>query len=237
MLTCPKCACPIAGTSPGSRSWARPICPFCGADVSDLSSENVRQGELIGWRGVHVRNDENGRPRIWSPVYPTLWSPGETLTATCGGVPVEECGHRIAGDKAPAKGCGCGFYAARTRDHLLSLGYGRYSTPDNPDSLLCEVAQWGRVVIADNGFRAENVRLLRLYVPSDGSAWKMAKLLTEDYGPHGVEVVMADTQNLPQGVLPEWCSECGVKLKTVPGNKQVREPTCGFCGHYNVPVS
>jgi hypothetical protein len=236
-LVCPHCKCPLAGSIAEGDDGR--VCPFCGKSIMNVVADGVREGEIIGWRGVMIRGGtdaDQSRPRIWSPVCPIMWAPGATMEATCHGVPLARCPHRLAGDKAPHAGCSCGFYAGRTREHLMNMGYQTYSTPDNPDHVLCEVAQWGRVMVASNGFRAQNVRLLRIYVPSDGSAWRIATMLDEDYGKHGTEIVLADTLNKIVGKVPEWCEACYSRMKRpgVQGNEDTLR--CKFCGHVNTPT-
>lgn len=221
-LACPNCKCPIASTDVGRGDGYCGSCPMCGTRLTGMEGKTA-EGELIGWRGVRIMpSGPNGRPRLWSPVFPLEWPTQEKVTAVC----AHHGAHVAAGSPAPDAKCSCGFYAARNRQHLLSMGYGSYSTPDSPDHVLIEVAQWGKVVIADNGFRAQYCRILRIYVPSDGDAWRQGVMLAEDYGKGGTEVVMADTLNLPRGAVPAWCEECGAKMNE-------NNPTCSFCEHYH----
>lgn len=233
-IDCPECKLPILNVSPiqdnGSYSgYNGMVCPFCGHrfDGSKAVADNLSDGLLIGWRGNDIRYGANG-PEIWSPVCPLLWEPGETQVATCHGVPLAECKHRKEGDKAPAPNCSCGFYAARTQDHILSLGYGRNSDPLNPEHIVTEVVQSGRVQVHSLGWKAEKARIHRIHVPH--VAWKVANDLKALWEPHGVEVVLTDNDNLPKAVVPEWCDGCGAKMVK-------RELTCEFCGHVNKPIT
>jgi len=231
-IDCPKCKVPILNVSPITdgtyRGYDGTICPFCGHHFTeDKVAENLKDDLLIGWRGNNIRY-ANGKPTIWSPVSPMKWNPGEIHVATCHGVKLEECPHRLAGDKSPAPNCSCGFYAARTQDHILSLGYGRNGDPLNPDSVVTEVAQSGRVAVHSLGWKAEKARIVRIHVPH--VAWKVANQLTDEWGPHGVEVILTDNDNMPKGAVPEWCDGCGARMVK-------RELTCSFCGHVNKPTS
>lgn len=234
-MECPHCHCPLFGQSP--RDQCGLDCPFCGKPIGEMSEDVEKPGPLIGWRGLRVHREASGVVRLYSPVFPLCWEPGVDVEAVCAHAPGVH-NHTMRADEindgvgAPYPPCSCGFYAGRTRDHLVAMGY-QATDPFNVQNVLVEVLQWGKVVVATNGFRAQHCRLIRVYVPD--AAWKLAKEIEAEYGPHGVEVVLDDTLNLPRAIVPEWCEECGTSLERTKGKQDTRDLRCGFCGHYNHP--
>jgi hypothetical protein len=113
-------------------------------------------GYLIGWRAWKVRDvgltamDDLGL-RHHIGVYRLaslrtndrdIWVPLKTSRATCRAW--KRC------DDSPGEGCGCGVYAYRSLPHLLvSL------SPSRDYDAIGEVALWGRVVVAERGYRAQ----------------------------------------------------------------------------------
>jgi hypothetical protein len=137
-------------------------------------------GEAVGWRAWRVVR--NGEARLASvEVSPTPWHPGEFALARC---------LRGAPHSAPDESCSCGFYAATTREYLLSLGaYYRYE--DVQPVVIGEVAMSGKVIPASRGYRAERARPLRLHVPYE--LWRLADELDGVYGRDGVRIELDNT--------------------------------------------
>lgn len=222
--TCPNPTCKLEGQHIGM------LCAFCGTLIPTPAGMNAADGtlatvkEVIGWRGWKIARNADGEPRLNSPLFPLTWEPGEVMVATCrttrtddratveyhgpGAIdlPDERPGMRIS----PVKGCGggghgCGFYAGRTRAHLTQhLGYARY-TEDDP-SVIGEVQMAGKIIMATNGYRAERVWPVRIYVPYE--FWRLQVELDAAYGPHGVEVLLETTIINPSTTAPEWCPKC-----------------------------
>lgn len=230
-INCPKCNMPILNVAPlGNGGYYNGmICPFCSHrfDGNKAVATNLDEGLLIGWRGNNIRY-RNGQPEIWSPVCPIKWKPGETMVATCHGVPLADDPHQQQGDKSPAEDCSCGFYAARTQDHILSLGYGQNADPLKPDHVVTEVVQFGRVLVHTLGWKAEKCKMHRIHVPH--AAWQVANQLDAIWKPHGVEVVLTDNDNMPKGAVPEWCQHCGARMNP-------RKLECPLCDKYNNPTT
>lgn len=211
-------------------------CGFCGHDVPmPAGSVNpdgtaARVEEIIGYRGWRITRAEDGTPRLSSPLFDAVWEPGEWMIATCQGRSGSTEDHGPAdGIRAkelvsPVKGCGgehahgCGFYAGRTRDHLIKLGYGRYTEAD--PHVIGQVQMAGKIIFATNGFRAEKVRPRTIYVPFE--MWKLAAELKAVYGPHGVEVECKATL-VPDAGARQWCDKCGGRMP--------RSTKCPTCGH------
>lgn len=241
---CPKCKCP-----------AQPIglqCGFCGATIVPpagalTAAGTVNAEEVIGYRGWKIDTDNpTGRPRLRSPMVTTMvWTPeGEDgegwYTARC----IQADGQRPPFDPhhhgpdnpndhyhCPVKECndpghGCGFYAGRSREHLISMHYGRYTESDM--RIVGKVQMAGKVFPATNGWRAQLVRPHTLYVPHE--AWRIAAMLKEDYAPFGVEVDVFDHQTMPapgtEGAI-DWCIKCSSRMPK-------RSRTCGLCGHTHI---
>lgn len=94
----------------------------------------------------------------WGPVLKsldhTIWSPGQSLEAECR-VLKRHCDNH----PSPGDNCSCGIYAARDLKHLIDLGYYLYG--------ICgEVSLWGKVVVHEQGYRAQFAYPKSLIVPA-----------------------------------------------------------------------
>jgi hypothetical protein len=96
----------------------------------------------VGWRSWTL---ENGR--LYSVTQRWVWPVGEELRAVC------DIGH----NRPPRLKCGCGIYALQTLHHLRSSAYFR-------NDVFGKVSLWGRVLEADDGYRAEFAYPKVLYV-------------------------------------------------------------------------
>lgn len=192
--------------------------------------------DVIGYKGFRIRQTDNG-PRLQSPLFPVTFEPGEWMVAECRGhhglLPPDHPDYHgpLATDRAqwsPVKDCGghgCGFYAGRTWNHLVDMGYARYSADD--PRIICKIQMQGKIIPATNGFRAQQVRPLVMYVPHE--LWRLGAELKNVYGPHGVELEMAATLVAAKAGTAEavvWCAKCTAKLK--------RSTTCHVCSHRNI---
>jgi hypothetical protein len=225
-VPCPHCKCPDQHV--GLQ------CGFCNTPIPVPRSAVAPDGtacveEVIGYRGWKIARTDDG-VRLCSPIFPMMWTPGEWMVAECHSRAAMADDHRHAhddpGNWPPVKGCGggghgCGFYAGRTREHLIQLGYGRYTQSD--PSVIGRVQMQGKIIPAANGWRAQMCRTRTIYVPYE--LWELARDLKEAYGPHGVEVEVGATLVLPaEGEdAIKWCKRCKAKMS--------RDPRCGFCGH------
>lgn len=235
--TCPNRDCQLPDQHIGM------LCGFCGTMIPAPAGAVAADGtaadveEVIGWRGWKITYAADGTPRLNSPLFPLVWEPGEWMVATCRKNRTDDVNDPYyhgpdAPDRAnwsPVKECGgtgqhgCGFYAARTRDHLVGhLGYAHYT--ENDPSVMGEVQMQGKVFRATNGWRAQQVRPVRLYVPYE--FWKLANGLKEVYGPHGVEVILETTIIAPTSDTPKWCKKCTARMN--------RSTTCPLCGYNHI---
>lgn len=174
--------------------------------------------DVIGWRAWNVITTTDG-PRLASQGYggsgaSGLWIPGEPMHALC---------TRGGGHRSPDEGCSCGYYAARTREHLMSLdSYHRYDRSSHP-VVMGELQMWGKVIPATLGWRAEIVYPKHVRVPYE--FWQLVNPLKEAYG-ESVDFTLETTLVLPKTDEPRWCRYCGSQMKD-------RNPKCGFCEKVN----
>lgn len=216
-------------------------CAFCNKTVTApagmLAADGaVKVEEILGWKGLDVKFTRGAKreARLQSPMFGIdgHWAPGEWKIARCfrSGRTAGASGHvPESPDPAlvpPVRDCqgshhGCGYYAGRTREHLMGMGYQRYDV-ENP-TVLVEVQLAGKMYPATNGWRAQKIRPRRIHVPFE--LWQIVEPLEAAYGPHGVEVELGQTIILPTGEAPEWCPKCSAKWP------EGRGLTCGFCGH------
>jgi len=134
-------------------------------------------GEIVGWRAWNVEGDEDVRLKSVTHTSYT-WHPGTRFQ-------IAECSLH-ATEEIPAEKHSCGFYAAKTKEHLLSMSYHRYT--DTDDVVIGEVALSGKVIPGTQGWRAQKARIVRVYVPFE--KWRLMRKIEEVYG---VEVVLANT--------------------------------------------
>lgn len=123
-------------------------------------------GEIIAWRAWQIVGTEQ-TPRLASVTALTTWTRADSgvdaiwptrryFLARC------PRGHI---ENLPIESCSCGLYAAKTREHLMDLGYGAYGSMT--DKVIGEVALSGKVIEGSQGWRAERGRVHRLWVPHE----------------------------------------------------------------------
>ena len=157
--------------------------------------------------------------RLLSVTCDYVWCPSGWNAATCWHTTLHV---------APAELCTCGFYAARSRAHLVTTEYSLYSSNakdgwQRRPKVIGEVELAGKVIPAANGYRAMRVRPRRILVPHE--FYGFLKPLRAAY-PRDTDVELANTLLLPLGTTPGWCASCGVRLP----KRQLR---CAICGHEN----
>ena len=168
-------------------------------ELEDLLNPNAQVGEITGWRSWYVY-ETGSLIRLASLKsghrQETIWTPGAWMEAECWRVnTLVEAGYgRMAANRVahgletrlPVESCKCGWYAAISREHLVSLRYNRYT--NNDLRVIGEVAMVGKVIKASQGWRAEKVQARKLYLPFE--AWKLAAKLEATYG---LEVELSNT--------------------------------------------
>jgi hypothetical protein len=133
-------------------------------------------GEVVGWRVWKVLHPTDPKKiRLQSlgaggPQNASIWAPSKIMEAFCSKSHVP-----------PAESCSCGFYAARTKEHLLSMHYHSGFEYDIATDVLVvgEVAMQGKIIPGTQGWRAQRVRPLRVSVLP--SRWKVLRPLQAQY--------------------------------------------------------
>ena len=135
-------------------------------------------GEMVGWRAWNVIETGENEVRLGSVTHTSyIWRPQGFVIAECSLHQTEEI---------PAEKHSCGFYAAKTREHLLSMSYHRYT--DSDDIVIGEVGLSGKVIAGTQGWRAQKARIKKVYVPFE--KWQLMKKIEEVYN---VEVELSNT--------------------------------------------
>jgi hypothetical protein len=119
-----------------------------------------------GWRLWFVVVD-GGRSRLMSPVYPTIWRPGEELEATCDARRRELLRPwrlRPAEHAAPEPRCCCGVHAV-SRPGDLAAYVPSVAARRIVHRVIGRVSLWGDVVEGARGWRAAYAYPKDLYVP------------------------------------------------------------------------
>lgn len=131
-------------------------------------------GAVEGWRVWRVSTELpkfGGAPKLYSATYGGYyWAARKACVAEC-----EKCGENVPGEY-----CSCGFYSAKTFDHLMGMSYHLYDAETGMIAVLGQVANWGKVIEATQGWRAQIAYPVRLWVPFEAA--KLAKPLKEAYG-------------------------------------------------------
>lgn len=156
-----------------------PELPF---DPGKAPDENFRIPDLAeaveGWRawGVPVEPPLYGQlPKLYSVSHiEYFWVPQREMIAEC----TKE--NPCPVDDLPGEKCGCGFYSAKTLEHLMSMGYHQYDAEmRGMFHVVGRVANWGKVIPATQGWRAQKSYPVELFVPFE--AHRLVKGLKEAY--------------------------------------------------------
>jgi hypothetical protein len=148
--------------------------------MTDLAPEEREKQVVVGvregWRawGIPLHTLPGEPPKLYSVTHADYyWRPRRVSQALC------SRGH--VGDQVPGEVCGCGFYSAKSLEHLMSMGYHTYDAERQGFfHVIGKVGNWGKVIEGDQGWRAQKAYPMSLYVPFE--AWKLGKVLKEAYG-------------------------------------------------------
>jgi hypothetical protein len=138
-------------------------------------------GVVTGWRAwrVHRTPDEDGQVLLRSATWDYAWVPYEKARASCDRCTSEDPRSR---ECTPGEACSCGFYCARSLNHLRSMGYHTYNADSDGDvTIVGRVANWGKVIPGTQGWRAEYAYPERLFVPFE-VARNLALPVSNTYG-------------------------------------------------------
>ena len=129
---------------------------------------------VVGWKLWRVEHSE-GRTRLRSVLYGSLWPPGRPAVADCKKL------YR-ARHEAPDPICECGIHAAKSLEqwrHYLAVG---------DDRVFGRVLLWGDRLEGELGWRAATGYPLALYVPG---TLDDAEAVAEGLAVYGVHVEIA----------------------------------------------
>ena len=129
-----------------------------------------------GWRAWNIDRE-----------LPKFGVPPKLRSATFGGyywtpkrAALAECEYGCEKIEIPGETCGCGFYSAKTLEHLMSMGYPTYDTEGDSICVIGQIACWGKVIEGSQGWRSSKAYPIRLWVPYEAA--HLAKPLRESYG-------------------------------------------------------
>lgn len=155
-------------------------------EFAGLANQSFKAPDLIGtvegWRawGVPSKLPPFGMtPKLYSVTYTEyFWRPRQTMHAMCD---AERPGRCRKGGDSPGEECSCGFYSAKTLEHLMSMSYHLYDADAKGYfHVVGQVANWGKVIEGTQGWRAAKSYPVRLFVPFE--AVHLAKPLADAYG-------------------------------------------------------
>jgi hypothetical protein len=136
---------------------------------------------IVGWRTWLVVQEGEGF-RLRSVVYDALWPPRNELGARClhrALLPLPW--RRRSKHLPPARGCGCGIYAAREPEEAATYleGYSAAAAL-SIHRVIGTVSLWGRVVECRRGWRASRAYPKTIYVPATSAPnWLRAERAEE----------------------------------------------------------
>lgn len=148
----------------------------------------------FGWRAWAVDAelpDFGLPPKLFSVSWGYYWAPKKKSAAECNrpykcSEPVKK--HDIkTGEEVeytigvPGEHCSCGFYSAKTFEHLQSMGYHQYYENSGRYTVVGKVYCWGKVIECQTGWRAEYAYPAKLFVPIEASY--LAIPLAKAYAP------------------------------------------------------
>ncbi len=122
----------------------------------------------LGWRVWDVA-ELDGRLRLRSPAFGTVWLPRREVIALCRRSFPSLAAAGLGDHRAPHERCCCGIYAAgragQAASYLTRLFARR---PGTLHRVIGRVSLWGLVVECERGWRAARAYPASIYVPSAG---------------------------------------------------------------------
>ena len=170
-------------------------------DPRRLPDPSFRVPDLVnaveGWRAWGIRKDAEPYglpPKLWSVTYGEYyWTPRRAMEAHCThgsrGLPGQRTKWERRSDSCeldggpgvPGEHCTCGFYSAKTLEHLMSMRYHLYDADESGMfHVVGQVANWGKVIVGTQGWRAQFAYPVRLYLPYEAA--HLGKALQAAYG-------------------------------------------------------
>lgn len=150
-------------------------------------------GTVEGWRTWQLSADLprfSITPRLYSVSHKGyFWKPRVAAQAEC------DRKSPCAPHQVPGERCRCGFYSAKTLEHLREMCYIGQVSSAGYVPVVGQIACWGKVIEGTQGWRSSHAYPVRLYVPFE--YWRFAKALSDGYG---VDVKLMNT-------LPETTTE------------------------------
>ncbi len=121
---------------------------------------------IVAWRTWLVVQEGAGF-RLQSVVYDALWSPRRELVARCLHRTLPWPWRRRPQHVSPARGCGCGIYAAGEPEQAATYLDG-YAAADalSVHRVIGTVSLWGHVVECKRGWRGSRAYPKTIYVPA-----------------------------------------------------------------------
>jgi hypothetical protein len=156
-------------------------------DASFRAPEEV--GVAEGWRVWQVKIELPAfgmPPKLESVTHNYYWAPRQKARAIC---------ERGCGSSVPGEHCTCGFYSAKTLEHLRSMHYPNYDLETGYVAIAGKMANWGKVIEGSQGWRSEYSYPMRLYVPFE--AFRLAKPLEVAYGVNVTLLNILDKSKTP----------------------------------------
>jgi hypothetical protein len=129
-------------------------------------------GIAEGWRAWKVAMEPppfGTAPKLYSATWDYYWAPRVKARAHC-----DIC------DDVPGETHTCGFYSAKSLEHLRSMGYQEYDPSTGMVCVVGHLACWGKVIEGSQGWRAEYAYPMTLYIPFE--AHRLGKPLANAYG-------------------------------------------------------
>jgi hypothetical protein len=138
-------------------------------------------GTVEGWRAWKVALTPprfGGFPKLYSASENFYWAPRVKAAAECrkGCKDPDPTSDR----HVPGTHCSCGFYSAKSLEHLRSMGYHTYDENGSNTRVVGQLANWGRVIEGGQGWRSEYAYPALLFIPFE--AWRLAIPLQRAYG-------------------------------------------------------
>lgn len=165
--------------------------------LTGLNDDEFKAPDLVGtvegWRAWRVDREPPAygtAPKLHSATFSYYWAPRVLARAEC-----EKCGPDIPGET-----CTCGFYSAKSLDHLRSMGYHAYDAESGHICVVGQLACWGKVIEGSQGWRAEKAYPVRLFVPFEG--WRLGPALKKAYGVPVAMLNLLDPTKMPPEVKP-----------------------------------